>query len=107
MVGMGVRKEEVAKGERDPVAHHLALGSLPAVDEQGLALPNDSEGADATFDGRARCGGAKKTHEERHRGEYRRRAPQNGPAFALTSLCKAGTMSGPWSGLPVTGKRPE
>jgi hypothetical protein len=52
VVGMKVGEEDVAEGERDPVAHHLTLRALPAVDEERLALAYDGNRRDIPLDGR-------------------------------------------------------
>jgi hypothetical protein len=92
---MGVRKEEVGKRERDSVAHHLPLSSLAAIHQNRLAFPNDSKRTDATLDRGARGGGAEEANEEWHRGNIERDPCTDGPAFALTCPCKAGTAASP------------
>ena len=40
---MIVGEKDLAKAEPDPVAHHLPLGSLTAVEQYGLAFPLNRE----------------------------------------------------------------
>jgi hypothetical protein len=63
---MDVRKKEIVEGKRDAVAHHLALRPFTAIEQQGLSLPNDSEGTDSAFHGGSGGGGAEKSHEQGH-----------------------------------------
>ena len=41
VVAVEVRDEQIGDGESGPEAHHLALGSLPGVEEQAVAFPVD------------------------------------------------------------------
>ena len=45
VVGVKVREEDVLETERNAVAHHLPLGALAAVEQQGLAFAHDGEEA--------------------------------------------------------------
>src|SRR5690606_13923515 len=58
VVGVEVGEEDVAEGEAHAVAHHLALGALAAVEQQGLPLAGEREGGDVAVDGGAGGAGA-------------------------------------------------
>ena len=50
MIGMKVGEEDLGKREADPVAHHLALGPLTALEQQRLTLSVNGEATDVPFD---------------------------------------------------------
>jgi hypothetical protein len=62
-----VREEDVPQRERDPVAHHLALGAFAAVEQERFAFANDRYRADAAFNRRSRGGRSEEPKSERHR----------------------------------------
>ena len=60
VVGVVVGEEDFCEGEPDPVAHHLALGALAAVEEDRLAFALHGQAGDVAVDGgtwRRRCRG--------------------------------------------------
>ena len=67
VVAVCVRKEDVGKGERGTVAHHLPLGAFATVEEECLSLAHNGNGTHAPFDGWAGGGGTKKANDEWHR----------------------------------------
>ena len=58
VVGVHVGEEDVVEGEPGAVPHHLALGTLAAVEHEELALALNDEGADVASDGGPRGGGS-------------------------------------------------
>src|SRR5437867_2840135 len=51
MIGVKVREEDLGQRKAHPVAHHLALGALAALEQQRLAFAHESESADVPLDG--------------------------------------------------------
>src|SRR5882762_6604430 len=70
MIGVKVREEDLRQRKAHPVAHHLALGALAALEQQSLAFAHESHGGDVALDGWSRCGSAEK-RDGKHGGEYR------------------------------------
>src|SRR5437867_11628695 len=62
MIGMKVREEDLGQRKAHPVAHHLALGALAALEEQGLTFAHESESANVPLDGGPSSAGPKKSH---------------------------------------------
>ena len=60
MVGVVVGEEDLPKGEAHPVAHHLALGPLAAIEQHRLPFAGQREGGDVAVEGGARGAGAQK-----------------------------------------------
>src|SRR6267142_2807425 len=70
MIGVKMREEDLRQRKAHPVAHHLALGALAALEQQCLAFAHQSHGGDVTLDGWSRCGSAEK-RDGKHGGEYK------------------------------------
>ncbi len=51
VIAVEVREEDVAEIEGDPVAHHLPLGALAAIDQHRRTLADDRERRDAALHG--------------------------------------------------------
>src|SRR6266481_5982603 len=56
VIGMKVGKEDLGKREAHPIAHHLALGPLTALEEQRFAFAVNGEAGNVAFDC-GPCGG--------------------------------------------------
>src|SRR5690606_10231175 len=54
VIGVEVREEQILEREAHAVAHHLALRAFAAVEHQRLALAQQRDGGEATFDGGTR-----------------------------------------------------
>ncbi len=59
---MRMCEEEIVKGERDAVAHHLPLRTLSTIKQKSLAFSNDGERTDPSFDGRSGGRGSEETN---------------------------------------------
>jgi hypothetical protein len=68
VIGVVVGEEDFAEREADPVAHHLPLGALAAVEEEHLPFAVHREAGDVAVERRRRGAGA-----EEGDGEHRRR----------------------------------
>src|SRR5207247_4435374 len=55
VVGVEMGEEDIREREAHPVAQHLALRPLAALEQQGLSLAHESEGGDVALDRRP-CG---------------------------------------------------
>ena len=60
MVAVKVGDEQLAEGKSDPVPHHLALGALPAIEEEDFTLAMEGLGGDVPVYRRAGSAGAEK-----------------------------------------------
>src|SRR2546430_11192771 len=70
MISVKMREENLGQREAHPVAHHLALGALAALEQERLALAHQRHRGDVAFHGGARGGGAEKRYGK-HAGEYK------------------------------------
>src|ERR1043166_9171540 len=89
MVGVVVGEEQLAEGKAHSVAHHLALGSLAAVEEQHLPLALDRKGRDVAFYRGAGGSGAEEgqgKHGPKGRGGLSPWSRADGPPVRL-SVC--------------------
>src|SRR5205807_3767384 len=70
MVGVKMREEDLGQGEAHPVAHHLALGALAALEQERLALAHQRHRGDVALHGGTGGGSAEKRHAQ-HAAEYK------------------------------------
>src|SRR5919108_1870589 len=71
VIGVEVGEENVLEYERDAIPHHLSLSPFAAVEQHGLSLANEREGAHVALDGGASGGRPEEAECERHDGEFR------------------------------------
>ena len=69
MVGVKMGEKDLPQCERSAIAHHLALGALPALEQQRLAFALQGERGDVAFDGRP-GGGRAQESDGKHGAEY-------------------------------------
>src|SRR5713226_6531148 len=70
MVGVKMREEDLRQREAHPVAHHLALGALAALEQQRFAFADKRHRGDVAL--YRRPGGRRtKKSDGKHGGEYR------------------------------------
>jgi hypothetical protein len=81
-----VGEEQIVERERDPVTHHLALRSLPAIEQDRFSFPYDREGANPPFHGGTGGGGSEETDEQRHGGNIGGSADSPVPRLAASPL---------------------
>src|SRR5205823_5621790 len=82
MIGVEMREEDLGQREAHPVAHHLALGALAALEQERLALAHQCHRGDVALHSGTRGGGAEKRYGK-HAREYRARTLlAGGPAHA-------------------------
>src|SRR5213595_1603848 len=70
MVGVKMREEDLGQRKTHPVAHHLALRALAALEQERLTLADQRHRGDVAFHGGAGGGGAEKRHAQ-HAAEYK------------------------------------
>ena len=80
VIGVEVREEQILERERHAVAHHLALRTFSAVEQQRLPLSHERDRGDIAFHRRTRRGRAEQTNGERHGGNI----VPGGPPLART-----------------------
>src|SRR5437764_14822873 len=62
MIGVKMREEDLGQSEAHPVAHHLALRALAALEQERLALAHERHRGDVAPHGGASGGGAEKRY---------------------------------------------
>src|SRR6184192_1881407 len=67
---MKMREEDLRQREAHPVAHHLALGALAALEQESLPFPHERHRGDVALDGGPGGRGAQESHGK-HGREYR------------------------------------
>jgi len=55
---MEMGEKDVVEVEGDSVAHHLALSTLAAIEQESFSLAEERDGGNVAFNGRARSGSA-------------------------------------------------
>ena len=58
---MEVREKDVVDVEGDPVAHHLALRALTAVEQESFSFAEERDGGDVPFNGWPGSGSAEES----------------------------------------------
>lgn len=76
---MEVGEKDLGQGEAHAVAHHLALRSLAALEQQRLAAARNHQGGNAALDRRPRGGGAEEEDFEQARRSAPGRSVRDGP----------------------------
>jgi len=89
MIGMKVGEKDLRQREAHPVAHHLALGALAALEQQRLAFAHEGQRGDVALYRRPSGRRTEKSDGE-HGGEYKAAGAGSGSPEATAYFCRGG-----------------